>query len=278
MNTPEYLPREIDELKKMNVDWSVVTNSFDHDTMKTIIGLWEKYEDRRAVAWMMSSRMTPDTLGGKSQAHIQANLDLLCLFKYKEGSKEYDILEQRMQHYEEIMKEEEWKEMVSSNKYLKQRVEELEAQLKVAKEENKALLDGLTELDSLRDKYDEAEEESSNWRFQYEMIKEDLQKENKLLRDLLNEKTDNKKFSVRQISIVAHALCKKAEVLTKNKKNISQLFNYMTGSSANTIGQNMCSTYSDEELEQIAKEIEEKMPEFAEYLREKTFFLPEMKK
>ncbi len=85
-------------------------------------------------------------------------------------------------------------------------------------------------------------------------------------------------FTSRQIAIIAYAFCKKGNVIPKNKKNIGPLFQRLTGHSANRIGQNLCSSYSDEEIEEIAAIVESDMPEFAKYLREKSFFLSDKEK
>lgn len=87
-----------------------------------------------------------------------------------------------------------------------------------------------------------------------------------------------KRFTVRQTAIIAYALCRKGGFIPKNKKSISPVFQDLTGRSANTLGVNLCSTYNDDEIEKIASLVEKNMPEFADYLREKTFFLPEIKK
>lgn len=104
------------------------------------------------------------------------------------------------------------------------------------------------------------------------------EREYRTMMDMLSEKPKSKAFNVRQTAIIAYALCKKSGVIPKNKKNIGILFNELTGYSSNTIGQNLCSTYSDKEIEKIAQDVEKSMPEFAEYLRQKTFFLPEITK
>ena len=89
---------------------------------------------------------------------------------------------------------------------------------------------------------------------------------------------DNRGFTVRQTAIIAYALCRKGGFIPKNKKNISRLFQNLTGRSANTSSENLCTTYADEEIEKIAVVIEDYMPEFASYLREKNFYYPEIKK
>ena len=101
---------------------------------------------------------------------------------------------------------------------------------------------------------------------------------NKKLKDDNEQSPRGSGFTSRQTAIIAYALCKKGNVIPKNKKSIASLFNKLTGRSVNVLEQNLCSTYSDEEIEKIAATIENDMPEFAKYIREKTFYLPEMKK
>ena len=123
--------------------------------------------------------------------------------------------------------------------------------------------------------------EASEWHSKYDEVCDNcknIEKECDFYKDLLSERPGAKKFNVRQTSILALALCKKAGIVPNNKKNISPVFNGMTGYSANTLGQNFCASYTDEEIEELAAMIEKDMPEFAKYLREKTFFLPEITK
>lgn len=267
------LPCNITELQRMNVDWKAITNGFDFDTVNNTIKLWSKPEERCVVARMIGNQMSVGNLNGLSAKYVQLVVDLLTMYQYKEGSDKYKLLEQLVSERLELHKREELKRMKMSNKSLTKEVEELKKQLKEKKEEMEAMYEGLAALDEIQFKLKETEDRASSLQYMYEKELE----ENKLLRGLINEKPNNKKFSVRQTAIVAHALCKKANVLPRNKKNISQLFNYMTGCSANTLGQNMCSSYNEDEIEKIANEIEDKLPEFAAYLREGTFFLPEKK-
>ncbi len=100
-------------------------------------------------------------------------------------------------------------------------------------------------------------------------LEEQLKKaehERDLLKEMMNGKPDSKKYKVRQIAILALALCRKAMVVPKNKKKIAVLFSNITGSSQNTISQNLCDTYTDEEIQEIAEPLKDTMPELAEYL------------
>jgi hypothetical protein len=125
------------------------------------------------------------------------------------------------------------------------------------------------------------EKEIDNWQSKYKELEEQYHRALNV-RDaylkLLNEKPGAKKFNVRQTAIIALALCRKGDIVPKNKKSIAPFFHEFTGYSANTIGQNLCSSYTDEEVEEIAKAIEDHMPDFAKYLRENKFSASEIKK
>ena len=107
---------------------------------------------------------------------------------------------------------------------------------------------------------------------------DDTKEEPTVIEEAFNVQMGLPRFTSRQIAIIAYALCKKGNVIPKNKKHIGPLFQRLTGHSVNKIGQNLCSSYGDEEIEEIAAIIESDMPEFAKYLREKTFFLPDKEK
>jgi hypothetical protein len=123
--------------------------------------------------------------------------------------------------------------------------------------------------------------EAGDWQSKYEAASEALLKaehERDVYKSMLDTTPGVRKFTVRQTAIIAFALCRKGGFIPKNKKSISTMFQDMTGRSANTLGTNLCSTYTDDEIEEIAVAVEKNMPEFASYLREKSFFLPDMKK
>lgn len=138
-------------------------------------------------------------------------------------------------------------EMKSENLSLKLKITELESKLKDAERLETRTMKGTTD----------------KWHAEAEPV---------------DNAPDLKRFTVRQTAIIAYALCRKGGFIPKNKKSISPVFQNLTGRSANTLGANLCSTYTDEEIETIASLVEKNMPEFADYLREKTFFLPEIKK
>ena len=109
-------------------------------------------------------------------------------------------------------------------------------------------------------KYEEAEE-----------LRKKAEHERDLLKEMMHDIPSKKKYKVRQIAIIALALCRKALVVPKNKKKIAVLFSHMTGVSQNTISQNLCDTYKDQEIQDIAEPLKESMPELAEYLLENRF-------
>ena len=298
METKFSLPCDVAELQKMDVDWKTLTNGFDYDTVKRIIELWKNYGERCMVARMIGSQMSVKNMAGVNADSIQPVLDLLNMHRYKEGSREYELMKELLQSHEEKYRREKRERLQEENKRLKTQVEKLKEDNSELQKQitqfNKTLLKSQRETESLsieakrwydlyeqQDKHSdelltriiELENESTTITGENQKLKD----ENKLLREFL-DKGGDQKFSVRQTTIIAYALCKKADVLPKNKKNISQMFSRLTGRSENTIGQNMCANYKDEEINQLAQEIESSMPEFANYLREKTFFLPQKKK
>ena len=298
METKFSLPCDVAELQKMDVDWKTLTNGFDYDTVKRIIELWKNYGERCMVARMIGSQMSVKNMAGVNADSIQPVLDLLNMHRYKEGSREYELMKELLQSHEEKYRREKRERLQEENKRLKTQVEKLKEDNSELQKQitqfNKNLLKSQRETESLsieakrwydlyeqQDKHSdelltriiELENESTTITGENQKLKD----ENKLLREFL-DKGGDQKFSVRQTTIIAYALCKKADVLPKNKKNISQMFSRLTGRSENTIGQNMCANYKDEEINQLAQEIESSMPEFANYLREKTFFLPQKKK
>lgn len=298
METKFSLPCDVAELQKKDVDWKTLTNGFDYDTVKRTIKLWKNYGERCMVARMIGSQMSVKNMAGVNADSIQPVLDLLNMHRYKEGSREYELMKELLQSHEEKYRREKRERLQEENKRLKTQVEKLKEDNSELQKQitqfNKNLLKSQRETESLsieakrwydlyeqQDKHSdelltriiELENESTTITGENQKLKD----ENKLLREFL-DKGGDQKFSVRQTTIIAYALCKKADVLPKNKKNISQMFSRLTGRSENTIGQNMCSNYKDEEIEQLAQEIESSMPEFANYLREKTFFLPQKKK
>ena len=273
------LPCNINELQKLNVDWKILTNDYDYDKIKAIISQWEKFEDQRAVIFMIyNSMVCTNSFVGRNVNKIQPVVDLIQLYRFEKGSERYNKWLGYIKEREERNKREEWERLQNENKSLKEQVEKLKEDLKKEKE----LVEGRTrELDKMKALLEYEENNCNKYISENEFLKsenENLRNRNDLLKELINEKGGDQKFSVRQTTIVAYALCKKAEVLPKNKKNISMLFSRMTGYSQNTIGQKMCGNFEDKEIEKIAEEIDNKMPDLANYLREKSFFLPERKK
>ena len=89
--------------------------------------------------------------------------------------------------------------------------------------------------------------------------------------NLLKDKGPKSEFTVREIAIIALALFRKGGVVPKNKKNIAKLFSKMLGVSANTLSVNLCTKYTDKEVQSIANRIKDEMPEFADYLIKNIF-------
>lgn len=154
---------------------------------------------------------------------------------------------------------------------LKGRIAELEEQSKL---DQMYIDDNNAEIDRLNGELEAADAKNAMWMSKYEEAEELRKKaehERDLLKEMMHEKPASKKYKVRQIAILALALCRKALVVPKNKKKIAELFSRLTGSSQNTISQNLCDIYTDEEIQVIAEPLKESMPELAEYLLKNKF-------
>ena len=177
-----------------------------------------------------------------------------------------------------LPKDEEKVEFVSEISSLKLKIIELEGKLKDAEIKDKHRIE---EIDRWHSETEAMDCEAGIWHAKYEAASEAILKaehERDVYKKMLETTPGVRKFTVRQTAIIAFALCRKGGFIPKNKKSISTMFQDLTGRSANTLGSNLCSVYTDDEIEEIAVVVEKDMPEFANYLREKTFFLPDMKK
>lgn len=154
---------------------------------------------------------------------------------------------------------------------LKGRIAELEEQAKL---DQMYIDDSTAMIDRLNGDIEVADANVTMWMSKYEEAEELRKKaehERDLLKEMIHDKPATKKYKVRQIAILALALCRKALVVPKNKKKIAELFGQMTGLSHNTISQNLCDIYTDEEIQVIAEPLKESMPELAEYLLKNKF-------
>jgi chromosome segregation ATPase len=154
---------------------------------------------------------------------------------------------------------------------LKGKIAELEEQAKL---DQMYIDDCSAEIDRLNGDFETADARVTMWMSKYEEAEELRKKaehERDLLKEMMHDIPSKKKYKVRQIAIIALALCRKALVVPKNKKKIAVLFSHMTGVSQNTISQNLCDTYKDQEIQDIAEPLKESMPELAEYLLENRF-------
>ena len=102
------VPCSIERLQEMNVDWKTLTNGFDYDTVNRTIKLWKNYGERCMVARMIGSQMSVDNLAGVTTSEIQPVLDLLNMYRYREGSREYELMKERLQYDEERYRREKW--------------------------------------------------------------------------------------------------------------------------------------------------------------------------
>lgn len=154
---------------------------------------------------------------------------------------------------------------------LKGRIAELEEQAKL---DQMYIDDCSADIDRLSGEFEDADARITMWMSKYEEAEELRKKaehERDLLKEMMHDMPTKKKYKVRQIAILALALCRKALVVPKNKKKIAVLFSHMTGASQNTISQNLCDTYTDQEIIDIAEPLKDTMPELAEYLLENKF-------
>lgn len=177
-----------------------------------------------------------------------------------------------------LPKDEKKVEMVSEISSLKLKISELEGKLKEAEKINKHRIEEIYKWHAESEAMDN---EAGDWHAKYDATNEALLKAEHV-RDVYKKMLDATpgawKFTVRQTAIIAFALCRKGGFIPRNKKRISAVFQNVTGRSANTLGANLCSSYTDDEIEEIAVAVEKDMPEFASYLREKTFYLPDITK
>ena len=119
------LPCDIVELQKMDVDWKTLTNGFDYDTVNRTIKLWKNYGERCMVARMIGSQMSVKNLRDITTSELQPVLDLLNMYRYKLGSREYELMKERLQYDEERYRREKWERLQEENKRLKTQVEKL---------------------------------------------------------------------------------------------------------------------------------------------------------
>ncbi len=142
-------------------------------------------------------------------------------------------------------------------------------------EQNEACIKNqAAEIEHLKHELEISKEDVSNLSDLYEEAQEDCKKAQiqlELCQSLLKEKGPKSEFTVREIAIIALALFRKGGVVPKNKKNIAKLFSKMLGVSANTLSVNLCTKYTDKEVQSIANRIKDDMPEFADYLIKNIF-------
>lgn len=158
-----------------------------------------------------------------------------------------------------------------NNKKFEKKIIGLEKELEEAHNLNQRRIE---EIDKWHSLYEKSETEIEILQSKYEQVAEDYKKAQnqiEVYKDLLKEKSDKKEFTIREIAIIALALFRKADAVPKNKKNIATLFSKMTGASINTLGTNLCSSYTDEEIKSITDRIEDIMPVFSKYLKENKF-------
>lgn len=148
--TINLLPRNLEELAQADIDWREVTADFDFDMVNIIIRRWINPEERRVVARMIGSQMSVNNLNGISADTVNIVNNLLTMYQYKEGSKEYNTLERLVNEQVDSYRINRTEQL--SN--YKQSVEKMKAQLKDAKELDKSRI---KEIDKWHGLYDQDE-------------------------------------------------------------------------------------------------------------------------
>ena len=298
-----FIPRKITEDVARQIDWVTLTNKFNLEEIKDIVncigeGSGEKkiiikaiYDAESATGNMAAIPYDVDKLLDQLfKKYDEKHKGLRDVYDARRESLNLDtLMENKIDEYmkrnaatekdiDEMFPDanSNMEQMNNENVSLKAQINDLEEQLKAAKDLDKKRIE---EIEKWHGAFENAESEATMWQQKFEEASESCKKaenERDIYKDMIGAGT--KKYTVRQTSIIAYALCKKADVIPTNKKNLSPLFNGISGYSSNSMSQNLCSSYSDEEIEVIAASVEKDMPEFAKYLRQKTFFLPEMKK
>ena len=190
--------------------------------------------------------------------------------KYIENKK-YTSSEKLYLLFNEFLKLRTQDDSKENKKKYEKKINGLEKQLEEAHDLNQKRIE---EIDKWHSLYEQSETENEILQSKYQQVAEEYKKAQnqiEVYKDLLKEKSDKKEFTTREIAIIALALFRMADAVPKNKKNIANLFSKMTGASINTLGTNLCSSYTDEEIRSITDRIEDIMPVFSKYLKENKF-------
>ena len=230
METKFSLPCDVAELQKMNVDWKTLTNGFDYDTVNRTIKLWKNYGERCMVARMIGSQMSVKNLRDITTSALQPVLDLLNMYRYEEGSREYKLLEGRLKYDEEKSRREKWERLQEENKRLK------------------------TQVEKLTDEKNDAVE-------RYESLKKEIENEP---REAFNPQTSKKCFSNRQMGILMQAIGELVEQRPPGKTTLGSIVENIAGYSATTVNQNMKGIHREFDKKAVADAIESKFPRLAE--------------
>ncbi|MBO5613493.1 MAG: hypothetical protein J5905_03205 [Prevotella sp.] len=247
----ENLPVDVDELRKSDIDWKVITHNFDFDVVAMVIGLWKKYGDKRAVAMMMLRQMNVENLRGISVQDIQPVEDLLYGYKYEEGSKEFQLLTSRAHEEMDLLRREKLgiiDRLIKENYDLQQQVSKLNEQLK----KESALVEARTK-------------EVDKWQALYE--EERKIAETTIQEVAFNGQTGKPCFTSRQMGIFLHAVSSFTEDTSPGKTTLGNVVEKISGYSATTIQQNMKGSYRSADIEVVASALEEKLPKLAEKVR-----------
>ena len=225
------LPCDIVELQKMDVDWKTLTNGFDYDTVKAIINHWEKFEEQRAVIFMIyNSMVRTNSLLGRTVHEVQPVVDLIQLYRFEKGSERYNMWLRHITENEERYKREEWERLQEENRSLKIQVERLT-------------------------------DEKKNVVERYESLKQQIENEP---REAFNQQTDKKCLTSTQMGILMQAVGELTEQRPPGKTTLGNVVENIAGYCATTVNQNMKGIHREFDKKAVAEAIESKFPLLAE--------------
>lgn len=228
------LPCDVVELQKMDVDWKTLTNGYDYDTIKAIINHWEKFEEQRAVIFMIyNSMVRTNSFLGRTIHEVQPVVDLIQLYRFEKGSERYNMWLRHITENEERYKREEWERLQNENKYLKDKVKKLSDEWKVTKDN-------------------------------YESLKTQVENEP---RNAFNSQTGKTCLTSTQMGILMQAVGEMTEQCPPGKTTIGNVVEKIAGYSATTVNQNMKGTHRTADINAVAEAIESKYPLLAAKVR-----------
>lgn len=174
--------------------------------------------------------MSVKNLEGISISEIQPVLDLLNMYRYREGSREYELMKERLQHDVERYRREKWERLQEENKRLKAQVEKLTDEKKYVVEK-------------------------------YESLKQQIENEP---REAFNQQTNKKCLTSTQMGILMQAVGEITEQRPPGKTTLGGIVENIAGYSATTVNQNMKGIHREFDKKAVADAIKSKFPSLAE--------------